>query len=369
MTKRSALTVFLASGAILLAASNLLTSTFVPPARHSPASAAMLGAATAASLGAAPAFADEIGEAAKQLASASYPFLKDINWNSPLALENPGKASAAEWTKAIAKAIDMGAAMDPALLKLGVQAHHQAIGSMDSKLVASPAEYEKILAAIGRMVASVPEAKTMAVYDAFGSLVDPAVPKYLMATVDQADAAAAYAAFLKFKDVVKAHPITFAKPPAPTLNPAIDAGAKKLAAASYNLVKDIDWSSKVAVTGAGFTGTPLQITKAIDKALVMGAAMDGATLRDAALAHVKAIDNMDAKGVATKADYEAIVTGIGKTIATVPVRNVMDVYNSFGDVVSPRVPQYLMSTVNSANAAAAYGSLMEFKDSVKTVMR
>merc|ERR1712224_1018952 len=129
---------------------NLLASTFVPPARGSAGSAAMLGAATAASMGAAPAFADEIGNAAKDLAKASYPFLKEINWNSGLALTNPGKGSAAEWTKAIAKAIDMGAAMDPSLLKAGVEAHHKAIGAMDSKLVTSEAAYEGTLATIGR---------------------------------------------------------------------------------------------------------------------------------------------------------------------------------------------------------------------------
>merc|ERR1719230_2041763 len=107
-------------------------------------------------MGAAPAFADEIGDAAKKLASASYPFLKSVDWNSGLALTNPGKASAADWTKAIAKAIDMGAAMDSSLLKAGVQAHHAAIASSKG-LVTSQADYEKVLAAIGRMVASVPE--------------------------------------------------------------------------------------------------------------------------------------------------------------------------------------------------------------------
>merc|ERR1712224_54222 len=186
---------------------NLLASTFVPPARGSAGSAAMLGAATAASMAATPAFADPIGDAAKKLASASYPFLKEVNWNSGLFLKNPGTASAADWTKAIAKAIDMGAAMDPALLKAGVEAHHEAIGAMDSKLVTSEAAYEGTLATIGRMIASVPEEKTMAVYNEFGKLVDPAVPKYVMGTVKESDASKAYAALMEFKDVVKAHPI------------------------------------------------------------------------------------------------------------------------------------------------------------------
>merc|ERR1719160_1878531 len=159
MVKRSVLSACFVGGAILCT-TNMLTSTFVPPARHSAGAAAALGAASAVTMGMAPAFADEIGDAAKKLASESYPFLKDIDWNSRLALKNPGKASAAEWTKAIAKAIDMGAAMDPSLLRGGVQAHHEAISSMNADLVTSQESYEKILAAIGRMVASVPEAKT-----------------------------------------------------------------------------------------------------------------------------------------------------------------------------------------------------------------
>jgi len=363
--KRSALTGFLAIGAILVA-TNLLTSTFVPPARRSTGSAAMLGAAAAASMGAAPAFADEIGEAAKKFAKASYPFLKEVNWNSGLFNENPGKASPAEWTKAIAKAIDMGVSMDPELLTLGVRAHHAAIGSMDSNLVTSLKDYEGTLAAIGRMIASAPEAKTMAVYDSFSKLVDPAVPKYLMGTVNEGDALAAYFGFMEFKDVVKAHPIKASTAVSTkAFNPVLDTAAKKLAEASYPFLKEIDWSSKVSVSPTGFTGTPAQLTKAVDKVLVMGAAMDGLELRNAAQAHVKAIDGMDASGVATKADYEAILLGIGKTVATVPARNVLDVFNAFKDVTSPQVPGYLMSTVQSADAAAAYKGFLEFKDAVK----
>jgi len=363
MTKRSTLSCCFVLGAMLVA-TNLFASTFVPPARGSAGSAAMLGAATAASMGAAPAFADEIGDAAKKLASASYPFLKSVDWNSGLALTNPGKASAADWTKAIAKAIDMGASMDSSLLKAGTEAHHKAIGSMDAKLVTSQADYEGTIAAIGRMIASVPESKTMAVYNEFGKLVDPAVPKYLMSSVNEADAKAAYSALMEFKDVVKAHPIT-AKTGAAPANPKLDAAAGKLADASYNFVKEIDWSSNLAAQKSGFSGSPAEIMKAIDKAIVMGGAMDGGALKEAALAHVKAIEGMDAKGVATKADYQATLAGLGKAIASVPSSMTMDVYNSFGKVVDAKVPNYLMSSVNAADAKAAYQGLMEFKDVVK----
>jgi len=121
----------------------------------------------------------------------------------------------------------------------------------------------------------------------------------------------------------------------------------------------------VAVQPTGFMGSPSELTKAVDKALVMGSEMDGGALKEAALAHVAAINSMDANGVATKADYQAILAGLGKAIASVPSSKVMDVYNSFGKVVNAQVPEYLMSSVQASDAMSAYSGLMEFKDVVK----
>merc|ERR1719293_369826 len=179
----------------------------------------------------------------------------------------------------------------------------------------------------------------MAVYNAFSKLVSPDVPQYLMSTVKEADAKAAYAAFMDFKDVVKAHPITPATVSSSVSGAAIGDAAKKLSAAAYPFLKEVDWSSDLALKNPGSAG-PQQVLKAIDKALVMGAAMDGGALKEAAQAHVKAI-------------------------ASVPTSTVMDVYNAFSGIVSPDVPKYLMSAVKADDAKAAYGALMEFKDVVK----
>lgn len=99
---------------------------------------------------------------------------------------------------------------------------------------------------------------------------------------------------------------------------------------------------------------------AIDKALMMGAAMDGGALKQAAQAHVKAIGSMDAKGVTTHADFEVINAELDKAIASVPTSTVMDVYNS-----SPEVPKYLMSPVKADDAKEPHTALVEFKDVVK----
>merc|ERR1712190_467583 len=195
-----------------------------PGGKHMRAGAIAAPAAVAV-LGAAPAFADEIGTAAKKLADASYPFLKDINWNSNLALVKPGSAGADQWVKAVDTAIVMGAAMDPKLRAAAVEAHHKAIGSAGSG-VTSKADHEAIIASLGRAIASVPESKVMDVYNSFSGLVDGDVPNYLMSTVKEADAKAAYSALMDFKDVVKSHPIT----PSPAASKVSSDAASKIGA-------------------------------------------------------------------------------------------------------------------------------------------
>merc|ERR1712203_878181 len=113
-----------------------------------------------------------------------------------------------------------------------------AIGSGLGK-ACSQADFEAINAALGRMIASVPEGKVMAVYDAFSKLVSSDVPPYLMSTVKEADARAAYSALMEFKDVVKANPITPAAVSAPS-NAQIDAAAVKLSATAYPFLKVMD---------------------------------------------------------------------------------------------------------------------------------
>jgi len=106
--------------------------------------------------------------------------------------------------------------------------------------------------------------------------------------------------------------------------------------------------------------------QAVDKMIVMGTEMDGAALKEAARAHVKAINAVDAKGVLSQDDFEAINAGLGKAIASVPTSKVMDVYGAVGSLVGDSsVPDFLLSKVNPQNALAAYNALLQFKDVVK----
>ena len=101
--------------------------------------------------------------------------------------------------------LKMGASMDSAALKSSVLAHSQAIANMDSKGVATLADYTAINVAIGHMIASVPASQTMDVYNAFNKCsLGKDVGPYMMSKVNAADAKAAYQALMDFKDVVKA---------------------------------------------------------------------------------------------------------------------------------------------------------------------
>merc|ERR1719443_2155022 len=119
----------------------------------------------------------------------------------------------------------------------------------------------------------------MSVYDSFSALVPAEVPQYLMSTVNEGDAKRAYSALMAFKDVVKANPITPQVKETPAALSAklgaIDGAAAKLSAASYPFLQSAPWDPGVS---------PNQAMKAIDKALVMGASMDGKLLKEAAMA-------------------------------------------------------------------------------------
>merc|ERR1719436_1516051 len=156
------------------------------------------------------------------------------------------------------------------------------------------------------MIASVPESKTMDVYNTVSALVDPKVPAYLMSTVKEADARAAYSALIDFTNVVKAHPITPSTPASTVSGGSISSAASKLSAAAYPLIKDVDWTSDLfskPIPGK----SPQDVMKAVDKMIVMGSAMAGV-------------------------------------------------------IGSSPVPNKLYSTVNPQDAQAAYNALLEFKD-------
>jgi len=367
MPKRSPVVVVCAAaaGALLLS-----KQAFVPaPKTHRRAQISAVAGSVAA-LGAAPAFADEIGDAAKKLSEASYPYLKEINWNSIQFLAKPGPASAVDWAKAIDKAIVMGTAMDSKLLQDAVQAHIKAIKSIDANGVTSKTDYTAVNAAIGRLVASVPEDTTMAVYNAFDAIVPKDVAEYQMSQVKADDAKAAYAAFMDFKDVVRTHPIapgvdvSTSKISEAKLS-AIAEAANALSSASYPFMKDVDWTSDIYLKPFPGQSAPT-VLKAVNKALVMGAAMDPKLLKEAGEAHHNAIAGIDANGLLSASDYYRVNAALGKLVASVPEAKTLEVFNAFKDAVGTYIPNNLYTLVgNPGDALAAYSAFWQFKDVVK----
>jgi len=325
----------------------------------------------AAVFGATPVFADPIGDAAKKLADASYPFAKEVDWNSGLYLQAPGSVAPFDALKAIDKMIVLGSQADPKLLQAAANAHHKAIGSISGPTgVTSKADWEAVNAALGRVFASVPEASVMDVYDAVSKITDPGVPEFLKSKVNAADAEKAYAAFLEFKDVVKANQVSSAAAaPVPAVGAdKIGVAAQALADKSYPFLKSVDWTSDVYLKPLPGVSAANAL-KAIDKAIVLGSAMDGDLLKAAASAHHQGIGSIDAAGVTSPADYASITAALGRAIASAPTNKVMDVYNAFAQIVQPYVPNLLFSKADPLAANAAASAFYEFGNVVKASQR
>merc|ERR1712086_951245 len=171
--------------------------------------------------------------------------------------------------KAIDKMIVMGAQADPKLLKAAAEAHHKAIGSSAGNFykVTSREDWDAVNAALGRVIASVPESTVMDVYNSVSSITDPGVPGYLKSLVNGADAEKAYAAFLQFKDVVKNNQVSSPGPAATAQSGgAIGNAAKKLSDASYPFLKSIDWNSDLYIKPLPGV-TPKNALLAVDKTI------------------------------------------------------------------------------------------------------
>merc|ERR1711977_250481 len=97
----------------------------------------------------------------------------------------------------------------------------------------------------------------------------------------------------------------------------------------------------------------------------MASSMDGAALQKAAEAHHKAISSMDGKGVTSQADFAGVVEGLGRVVASVPEKQVLDVFYAFADIAPKTLPEYIFKTVDGGAAYKAAGAFFEYKDIIK----
>merc|ERR1740117_1913555 len=192
-----------------------------------------------------------------------------------------------------------------------------------------------------------------------------------MSKVNSNDAKTAYLAFMEFKGVVENNQVTKAALPYPAAASAklskISEAAATLSAASYPFAKDVDWTSDLFTKPLPGATAP-KLLQAVDKALIMGAAMDGKLLKEAGEAHHKAIASVDANGMTSQGDWEGIIASVGKLIASVPAGKTIDVFNAFGSVVNPVVPNNIFATVTDGKALAAFNEFWKFKDVVQSTL-
>merc|ERR1712187_384089 len=174
----------------------------------------------------------------------------------------------------------------------------------------------------------------------------------------------------EFTEVVKANPIA---PTAPVTtisssdSASIGLAASELGKAAYPFMQGVNWMDDLY--SKPLPGKPAQyVMPAIDAMIVLGTKMDSAALQEAARAHVRAIEGMDASGVLKQGDFEDILAGIGKAIAGAPAGSVMDVYYEMGRLIGGNFglsPTNRFSMQKAADAGAAYTAFLDFKEKVK----
>merc|ERR1712151_1385950 len=98
--------------------------------------------------------------------------------------------------------------------------------------------------------------------------------------------------------------------------------AAKLSKAAYPFMKEVDWNSNLYSVKPG-SGDAVSWAKAIGKMIDMGAAMDTKLLKAGAEAHHAAITGLPPSGLCAEGKLTAILAGLGRMIASVPVSSLL----------------------------------------------
>jgi len=275
---------------------NVRQLAFLPPAGQPSRPAVPLAAAvgTATAVAAAPAaWAGPVDLAAKKLADASYPLVEKIDWEKSPVLTKFLLKSAPSWDAkklavAFDKTLELGAAMDPALIRTSVAAHDKALTDAISRpgLVTPLEDFEAVTQSIARMLGSAPTDKVGAVFDAYAEVGLKKLNVDWFATLKDADARAAYKAFFDLKNAqpfVSQVGAEVAAAARVNSADAIGSAAKKLADASYPLLEQVDWGRTPVfnqwLSESSQKWQPAKIAAAVESTLALGLAMDHSTER------------------------------------------------------------------------------------------
>lgn len=312
----------MAVAAVALVSRVRTPNSFVPaPLRKS---AAPVAAASAATLFAPASFADTVDSLAKKLADTSYPMVKAVDWATTDVLDK--YMAQVPTTKEFSKAIlELSVSLDPKLVKAAVQAHRQAVAASGPDFVTPLKNHEEVTKSLAKMFAAAPSDKIKAVFDATPGVQDLNAAWY--AKMPKSDADSTFAVFKELAEAVKAAPkTTVSLADAPSLDGPVGQAAKKLADASYPLIKSIDWAG-TGVLDSYVSNTPA--TKASMLALMdAGLAMDPKLIQAATRAHLDALNAADDKLVTSLAGHEEVTAAIAKLIASAPAAQIKNVFDT-----------------------------------------
>ena len=148
-----------------------------------------------------------IGDAAAKFSEASYPLMSKIDWGNTPAISSFIADTSAKDPKvvaeAVAKTLEVGAAMDMKLVGAAVAAHDKAIDNalQTPGFVATKADWAAVNDALARLIGSTDPAKFKALLTAFPGNAD--LQTALFAANNAGDAKAAYETFVALTDAVK----------------------------------------------------------------------------------------------------------------------------------------------------------------------
>jgi len=334
-------------------------SAFVPGPLRRTAAAPLAAVAGATMLGTA-ASAASVEEAAKKLADVSYPMVKATDWATTDVLDK--YMATVPTTKEFSKAIlELSVKLDPALVKSAVQAHKKAVDAMGPDFVTPLRNHEEVTVALAKMFAAAPKDKIKAVFDATPGVQDLNAAWY--AQMPKADADATFVAFKELAEAVKASPERAVSPvAAPSMDGPIGVAAKKLADASYPMVKSVDWAS-TGVLDKYVTNTPAN-KAGISALLEAGLAMDPKLIQGATQAHLDAINAVDGKLVTPLENHEAVTVAIAKLIASAPPSKIKAVFDTVPNVQGLNFDWF--STMSVPDAVKSYQAFLETAAAVQS---
>ncbi|CAE7243128.1 unnamed protein product [Symbiodinium sp. CCMP2592] len=334
--------------------------TFVPgPLRRQ----AVPLAASAAVLAPLPAFADGVDTAAKKLADASYPMVKAVDWATTDVLDK--YMAKVPTTKEFSKAIlDLSVSLDPKLVKDAVAAHKKAVDAMGPDFVTPLKNHEEVTVALAKMFAAAPKDKIKAVFDATPSVKDLNAAWY--AQMPKADADATFVAFKELAEAVKAAPVTQVAPvAAPSMDGPIGMAAKKLADASYPMIKSLDWAG-TGVLDKYVAKTPAT-KESIAAFLDAGLAMDPKLIQGATQAHLDALKEVDGKLVTSLKGHEEVTVAIAKLIASAPPATIKKVFDTVPNIQGLNADWF--ATMPMTDAIKSYQAFLETATAVAAAKR